>query len=131
MKKYSRFALIVCFLAGMFAVREVSAATSFYILGEEEAGEVKKAAEEIKKEYPEEEDVVVQHLLLAQLYKDKELYMDATDELKALIALDETDLGSRRELVDIYLLTGNAKYAERELEAIEKIRKEQGDPFEF
>lgn len=110
---------------------EASMATTFYILDEEEIKEIEKAVEAINKEYAGEDDVEIRHMLLAQFYKEKEMYTDAVEELKQLVALDETDIGSRRELVAIYLLTGNGTHAEKELEAIEKLKEEFGDPFEF
>ncbi len=110
---------------------EIEAASTFYILDEDEAAEVKKAVDAIKKQYAKDDDVIIQHMLLAQYYKEKELYMDAIDELKSLVALDEYDVASRMALADIYDTVGNKGAFKAEIAKVEEIEKEIGDPTAF
>lgn len=110
---------------------EVSAASTFYIFDEDEAEEISTTITSIKKEYAKDDDVIIQHMLLSQYYKEQEMYMDAIDELKSLIAMDEYDVASRYELAEIYDTIGNKDAFKAELAKIEEIEKEIGDPMEF
>ena len=106
--------------------------STFYILDEEAAAEVKDTVAALKAEYSADDDMVIQHLLLGQYYKQNELYMDAIDELKKLVALDEKDVYSWAELAGIYGSIGmniKAKEAQQKVEALEKEFGATGDEF--
>jgi hypothetical protein len=105
--------------------------STFNLLDEKEADEVRSVAQAIKDQYPSADDTEVRHLLLAQYFKQKQLYMDAANELKSLIAIDPNDSSSLRELAAIYSITGNRTELEEIQKKLDQIDKEAGSGTDF
>lgn len=100
--------------------------STFNLLEDKEAEEVRSVTQAIQEQYPTLDDAEVRHLLLAQYYKQKQLYTDAVNELKSLIALDPNDSGSYRELAAIYSITGNRMELEEVQKKLEQLEKDAG-----
>lgn len=99
---------------------------SFQILDKETSEEILATVEAIKTDYSAEDDMAIQRLLLAQYFKENEMYMDAADQLKAMIALDENDLYAWNELALIYKQTGMKSKLEEALAKITAIEEKFG-----
>lgn len=104
----------------------VSAASTFYILDEDEAEAVKAGQEAIEKAYPADEDAAIRHMLLGGFFKEKELYMQALAEYEKLVAIDPYDSMSFSEIADINVKTGNLGAAKKASERVAEINKETG-----
>lgn len=104
----------------------VSTASTFYIVDEDEAAEIKEGVDAISKAYPEDEDVAIRHMLLGGFYKEKELFMQSLSEYEKLVAMDPFDTMSLSEIAAIHLKTGNVVEAKSVLAKVEEINKESG-----
>lgn len=110
---------------------DVSSSSTFYELNANEAKSVADTVKSIKNEYSKDDDLIIQHMLLAQYYKQKELYMDAIDELKKLIALDKYDVTSIMTLAQIYDTIGDKAAFKATMAQEQAAEKELGDTTKF
>jgi len=99
---------------------------AFFILDEKAAAEVMETVDAINTDYSAEDDLVIRHLLLAQYYKQNEMYMDAADQLKALAALDENDIYAWNELALVYKEMGMKSKLEQALAKIAELEEKFG-----
>lgn len=104
----------------------VETSSTFYVFDKDEAGEIKDTVDAIKAEYSEGDDLIIQHMLLAQYFKQNDMFNEAIDELDKLIALDSYDIDSYYELADIYDKTGNKKALVDTITKVSAIEKELG-----
>ena len=105
---------------------QVESAATFYVYDEDTAEEIKATADEISTEYAEGDDVIIQHMLLGQYYKQNEMYSEAMDEFKKLVAMDPYDIDSYFEIADIHDKTGNNDALTKTVEKIQELEKELG-----
>lgn len=104
----------------------VQTSSTFYVMNADETKTVQESVTGIKGDYSADDDLVIQHMTLAAYYKEKELYMDAIDELKKLIALDANDLSSHKMLAEIYFKIGNKTEGAKEIKIADELQKDQG-----
>jgi len=110
---------------------EAETSSTFVVADEKESKEVTSAVDEVKKQYSEGDDVIIQHMLLSQYYTQKELYMDAISELNKLVALDPYDYQSHIDLSAIYEKIGDKADMKTELETAETIKHKLGEDTDF
>jgi len=110
---------------------QASEISTFYVLGEEEAAEVRETVKMIMQQYSEDDDIVIQHMLLANYFKEKELYNASIDEWKKLVALDAYDTVSLGELAGVYREIGDYRAVADTTAKIEKIQDELGEEYSF
>lgn len=104
----------------------VKTSSTFYVFDEDEAAEINGTIEAIMAEYAEGDDLIIQHMLLAQYYKQNDMFNEAIDELNKLIALDPYDIDSYYEIADIHYKTGNKKALVETVEKVTALEKELG-----
>ena len=71
---------------------EVSGMSTFYVYDPDETTEIDDTVKSIKTEYTAGDDIIIQSMLLADYYVEKEMYNDAIDELKN-IETSEKEVG--------------------------------------
>lgn len=98
--------------------------STFFVVDKDAAEEISKTVDQIKTEYADEDNLVVQHMLLSEYYKQKELLMDSIGELKKLIALDANDVDSHIALAELYVKIGDKPDALKEQGIIDKLQKD-------